>query len=197
VITITWETILISYLILQPVVITAIGQMIISRKNWLPKLAIPIDFNRQLKGKPIFGNSKTWRGIIWMFSSTALISMIFYPAINYLSPSLCLIGCTPVNGLIVGMFIGLGYSLGELPNSFIKRQLGVDTNNLPSTRIGLILMIIGDHIDSSLGGLLLLYIVGYARDRTDIIITAFFIGVILHFIVNLCLWKTDKKALWT
>ena len=70
----------------------------------------PIDFNKKLGGKPIFGKHKTWRGLIGGllsgFLMAGLESLIFPPM------------------LFIGIASVFGTHFGDLVGSFIKRRLG-------------------------------------------------------------------------
>mgnify|MGYP001823211097 FL=1 len=71
------------------------------------RLSMPIDGGRSLPdGRPVFGASKTWRG---MFCSVLLSALG---------------GAWLLHSMTLGMLIGLGAMAGDLLSSFIKRRLG-------------------------------------------------------------------------
>jgi CDP-2,3-bis-(O-geranylgeranyl)-sn-glycerol synthase len=86
-------------------------------------LARPVDGGRTWRGAPLFGASKTWRGIAAVCGGTALAYAIRAPlwrpplAAASLSqwPSACVFGAA----------LGGAAMLAELPNSFVKRRLRV------------------------------------------------------------------------
>ena len=66
-----------------------------------------VDFGHKLPdNKPIFGDSKTWRGVIAACIATAAAAWLF--------------GYSPQTGLLVAVYA----VLGDLTSSFIKRRLG-------------------------------------------------------------------------
>lgn len=74
-------------------------------KNWPSQ---PLDRNLQLPdGQPLFGPSKTARGIILTIATTALIAPFFQLS------------------LITGALVGFWAMVGDLLSSFIKRRLSL------------------------------------------------------------------------
>src|SRR5581483_10209 len=60
--------------------------------------------------------------------ATAVVGCIFGGLIERVLPLprwVCVIDYRDIDALIVGSLMGLGAMLGELPNSFVKRQLGI------------------------------------------------------------------------
>jgi CDP-2,3-bis-(O-geranylgeranyl)-sn-glycerol synthase len=91
--------------------------------GWLRFAARPIDHGIQLRGRPLFGANKTCRGVL----AVALGSALGY-ALQGLTPALQpqVWHGLPLAGLAaLGFAIGAAAMLGELPNSFLKRQLGI------------------------------------------------------------------------
>jgi len=78
---------------------------------------------------------------------------------------------------LIGTLLGLGFVLGELPNSFIKRQLGV----APGAHGG-VLAALGDQLDSVIGALLTLSLIWVPPLRVWVIGMA--LGAGLHAAVN-------------
>ncbi|MBL1432050.1 MAG: CDP-archaeol synthase [Gammaproteobacteria bacterium] len=89
------------------------GAPIVARKL-LPDIgACPLDMgSRFIDGKPLFGSSKTVRGIIASLFFTAALA--------------------PVFGLPVstGITLALGAMLGDLLSSFIKRRLNIESSEM-------------------------------------------------------------------
>ena len=89
------------------------------------KLNYPLDFGIKLRGKRLFGDNKTIRGLIFM----PLLTMIFGGFIYFLLKGFVNQKISTINAVAYYFFVGLAYSLGELPNSFIKRQLSISPGN--------------------------------------------------------------------
>jgi hypothetical protein len=106
-----------------PVLGAPLAHAPVLRFNLLPRLARPIDGGWTFRGRRILGDNKTWRGAAVMFtgvlsSTVALDRFRWYrdrlPAeIRDVSPA------------VTGSLLGASVVLGELPNSFLKRQLDI------------------------------------------------------------------------
>src|SRR4026209_2443864 len=81
------------------------------RSSWSHRLAIPLDFGRKLRGRRIFGSNKMLRGVVMIVPGSG---------VSFLLLSTLLRGPWPLSSLqyaALGTFAGLGFMLGELPNS--------------------------------------------------------------------------------
>ncbi|WLI75809.1 CDP-archaeol synthase [Kosakonia sp. H02] len=117
------------WLLLLPVFIAGCFHMLVVSRGWLPWLAVPLSTR-------LFGGNKTWRG----FAVVPLVSALVAP--------LCL-GGEIKNALLLGVVTGLGYMLGELPNSMLKRWLKISPGQLPPRHRGVFIFL--DQADSALG----------------------------------------------
>lgn len=72
----------------------------------------PIDFNKKLFGKKIFGEHKTWRGF---FGGLAAGTLIAYIESLFIGEKF----------LYIGFALAAGALLGDLFGSFVKRRLGI------------------------------------------------------------------------
>jgi len=89
--------------------------------KWLPILKTPVDFNKKFRKKPVFGKNKTWRGL---FCGTLVAILIVYLQ-KLLYPymqSYSLVDYTAINVFLLGFLLGFGALLGDLIESFVKRQ---------------------------------------------------------------------------
>lgn len=121
-----------------PIVIGGVLHMMIVTRDWLPALKKPICAKW-------FGANKTWRGVILM----PLLTM---------AGAACLIiperwlGDNAIFGnslLSAGLAAGFGYILAELPNSLVKRRLGIAPGEVPARHRQV--FVITDQIDSGIG----------------------------------------------
>src|SRR5438445_5057346 len=90
------------------------------------RFAIPLDGGRTFRGQRLFGANKTLRGFVIMVPATGVSFALLADVAGRLPSGLA--GPWPVPSAdyaLLGMWAGLGFMLGELPNSFVKRQLGV------------------------------------------------------------------------
>jgi hypothetical protein len=154
---------------------------LIIKNNLLPALAKPVDFNFKFAKRRLFGDSKTFRGFIVM----ALLTGFFMWLLN-----ICFGIPLKFNSFFSGMLLGLGYSLGELPNSFFKRSLGIKESAPTPGFSGLLLHAL-DQTDSVIGALVFLLII--YSPTLNLIIVLFLIGTILHILVDTSLYLFGYK----
>ena len=110
-----------------PVLVAGLGQVLVLKAGLLPGLAVPLDRGVHWGGKPLLGPRKTWRGVIIMTTLSALVARAQAKAARR---SKRLRAIAPfdydrINPWLVGVALGLGYCLAELPNSFVKRRLDI------------------------------------------------------------------------
>jgi hypothetical protein len=110
-----------------PVLIAGFGQVLVLKTGLLPGLAVPLDRRVHWRGKPLLGPRKTWRGVIIMTTLSALVAGAQAQAAGR---SKRLRAVAPfdydrINPGLLGVALGLGYCLAELPNSFVKRRLDI------------------------------------------------------------------------
>ncbi|MCR5616712.1 MAG: CDP-archaeol synthase [Clostridiales bacterium] len=123
--------ILMMYITLVPAILAGIVVMIWCKLPVLKALSKPVDFGRNFAdGKRIFGDNKTWKGIL----GYVLFNMIFSVLWGLVLGNGTLRDLdffyqqhdnTFLYNLLTGFLLGLGYSLFELPNSFLKRRIDV------------------------------------------------------------------------
>jgi hypothetical protein len=109
-----------------PLFVVAIAQGLCIKYDLLPWLKKPLDLGLTFRRKRVFGDHKTWRGFVinilcctlGTLTQTWLLRDFFplpwLPLLNY-----------GEWGWLLGLLLGMGMTAGELPNSFIKRQLGI------------------------------------------------------------------------
>ena len=157
-----------------PVVAAALVHLFVLRMRWLEPLRVPLDGGATFRGRRIFGDNKTVRGAVVMI----VVSMAVMTLQGvYRLPSLEYFDYGAANLALTGMLLGAGFVVGELPNSFLKRQLGV----APGAHGGVWHAVL-DQIDSIVGALLLLALVWVAPWQVWVI--GFLLGTGLHMAVN-------------
>jgi hypothetical protein len=120
-----------------PLIISNTIHMIAIRKGWLEGLNRPISTR-------LFGANKTWRGFVLLPLLNAAAVVLF----SYDSP-------VPAS-LLLGAMLGIVYLLFELPNSFLKRRIGIAPGEQSSQYRTLFLLL--DKTDSALGVSLAYYL---------------------------------------
>src|SRR6266536_5158382 len=124
------------------------------------RFAIPLDAGRTVHGRRLFGANKTIRGFLMMVPATGWCFAVLAGLLARLPSGLAgLWPLSPGTYAFVGLWAGLGFMAGELPNSFIKRQLDVAPGQPAGGRCLRPLFFLVDRLDSTLGMLLALAIV--------------------------------------
>lgn len=123
-----------------PVIIGGVLHMIIVTHNILPQLTIPIH-------KHWFGANKTWRGMLAVPSLTAFGAFCLWP-IEWLLAEHAVFP-HGLGLLLAGLIAGTGYVLAELPNSYMKRRLGIAAGATPDKNRWFFTAL--DQIDSGIG----------------------------------------------
>ncbi|HUL42522.1 MAG TPA: CDP-archaeol synthase [Burkholderiales bacterium] len=141
-----------------PVVLGGAVHIAIIKLNWFPGLAqIPLDFNATLRGKRVFGANKTLRGVIIMTFATTVFTLI-QAYVSRRFSWLLLIDYQQINPVQWGMLMGIGYLLGELPNSFAKRQLDIPPGETAPGSLRFVFWAF-DQLDSLLGVLAMICLI--------------------------------------
>lgn len=133
-------------LVFLPVLGAAITHAPVLKWNLFPGLARPLDCGATVRGRRLFGDNKTFRGAIAMFVGTAAAALLLasWPAYWSALPSeIRAAGAVPF-----ALLIGVGTPLSELPNSFLKRQLGIVPGTRQRTVVGALISLLdqGDFV---------------------------------------------------
>ena len=110
-----------------PILIAGLVHVAVITLDLAPQLARPIDAGRRWRGRPVLGSNKTWRGFVVMPMATAITVASQQALVTRTRHSAALVplrrGAPPP--WIVGAICGAAYVVAELPNSFVKRRLGI------------------------------------------------------------------------
>ncbi len=154
------------------------------------KLSYPLDLTFKYRGKRIFGKNKTIRGPIIMAFFTGLYGFLLTHIFKLFkldfNPHLSRVSIFSYYSLV-----GLLYSLGELPNSFIKRQLDIPPGEVSGKRIARGLFGILDTTDSLIAcGIVYYYLFKFPL---TIILKAIIIGSFIHLLTDQLMVKLSLK----
>lgn len=108
-------------LIIIPILLAGLTFIFYLKWNIFPFLNIPLDMGIRINGKRVFGENKTLKGPLFMSIFTVIYGFIIFGIVQY-KQTMYIDQLYLIKALLI---IGASYSLGELPNSFIKRQLGI------------------------------------------------------------------------
>ena len=117
--------------------------MLFVKKDWLAFLSIPISTK-------IFGQNKTIRGFIVLPVFGGFWAFVFSFALGPFVDSYAV-------DASIGVGLGVVYLLSELPNSFIKRRLGIANGQRSEKHKWL--QMLADKMDSLIGMILFYYFV--------------------------------------
>lgn len=134
------ELLLTAFYLHIPIVIGGVLHMVIVSRQLWPQLATPIY-------TPWFGANKTWRGMIAVPVLTVIGAACLWPVHRYFE--LNILGDSFCSIVLAGLLAGIGYVVAELPNSFIKRKLGIGAGQVPER--GKYMVILADQLDSGIG----------------------------------------------
>ena len=167
--------------LIAPLLVAGIVHGPVIKRNLLAPLARPLDFGRTFRGERIFGANKTWRGVLLM--STVSVLVVLGQSGLYVLPvfrSISVVDYSRVSSVALGLALGLGYSLAELPNSFAKRRLGIPPGGVSRRRaLG---QYVADQADSAVGGTLALAVFLWGSWGTLLLVFA--VGFSLHVVMD-------------
>lgn len=167
--------------LIAPLLIAGVVHAPVIKRNLLASLARPLDFGATFRGTRVFGANKTWRGVLLM--STVSVVVVFAQSELYAVEPLreiSVLDYSQVSWVALGLALGLSYSLAELPNSFVKRRLGIPPGGVSRGRaIGQYVI---DQADSAIGGTLVLALFLWGDWAALAIV--FVVGFSLHVIMD-------------
>ena len=166
----------------SPLLLVAFAQGLCIKYDWLNRLKRPLDLGLSFRGKRIFGDHKTWRGL--------MINLVFCTMGTMIQVLLQNWGCLPQwlflldyseNGYLIGILLGLGMTVGELPNSFLKRQLEIPPGKSKKGLLG-ITFFLYDQVDLTIGIWVFLFFL--IRPSLKLILWSLLLTLILHVAVS-------------
>src|SRR5512135_2326222 len=119
------EFLKVSYL-LSPLLLGLALHGLCIKFGWLRWLARPIDAGLRLRGARLFGDNKTYRGVAAVALGTAG-GVALQVLLHRLGVARHLAMLDYSRPAVIGLGLGLGAAamLSELPNSLLKRQVGI------------------------------------------------------------------------
>jgi hypothetical protein len=155
------------------------------------RFAIPLDCGRTLRGHRVLGDNKTLRGFVVMVPAAALAFSLLALAVG--SPeSIGLWRLSTIDYAGLGACAGLGFMAGELPNSFVKRQFGIEPGAAASSRWGAAVQFAADRLDSGIGMLLAVSSIAPTPALTWVIVLA--VGPAFHLLFSVVMFHLRLKA---
>jgi CDP-2,3-bis-(O-geranylgeranyl)-sn-glycerol synthase len=171
---------------LLPAYLANMAPVFAQRLQWFSTLAVPIDGNKMLFGKPILGKGKTWRGLIVgtvIATATVIVQTILQDA--NMVEHIRLIDYSTVNPLYFGILAGVGALGGDIVKSFVKRRVNIASGNAWP---------VFDQLDFVIGFFVLTLLV--VPWNQNIVWTAIIITLAGHPISNIIGYSLHIKKVW-
>ena len=184
------------YVTMMPLILGGILNMIFTKTSVYKKFKSPIDNGLLLSdGKRLFGDNKTWIGfcsmvILCIVSQIVWGFMCKIGSLNNLNDLYKVYDNTVVFNCLSGFLIGFVYMVCELPNSFVKRRLNIDSGKTDKGLKGSIFFVI-DQIDSLLGVFALFCL--FTENGLEVFFSYLFVGALTHIVINLVLYSLKVR----
>ena len=168
-----------------PVILGGLVHVAVIRLDLLPGLArVPLDGGLTFRGRRLLGDHKTVRGAVTMIGATTLFVELQAALVARHGWS---VGVPP---LLWGLVLGGGYIVGELPNSFVKRQLDVAPGERPTGALAPVFRLC-DELDSLAGVLVCMSAVWMPSLRFALVLAG--VTVVAHPAVGLLMVALGLK----
>jgi len=166
----------------SPLLLAAIAHGLCIRFDWLSRLRKPLDLGQSLRGKRIFGDHKTLRAPVLYVSFCTLGTMVqtWLQSKDYLPVWLLLVDYEEYSYL-VGILLGLGMAVGELPNSFLKRQMDIAPGKRRGGLLGIAFFLF-DQVDLAIGIWVFLFLL--ISPSWLLVAWSFLLTIVLHIAVS-------------
>jgi hypothetical protein len=166
----------------SPLFLVAIAHGFCMKYDWLSWLKRPLDLGGRFRGRRIFGDQKTWRGltISVVFCTLGTLIQAWLQGKGYLPPWILLLDYRK-HRYIAGILLGLGMTVGELPNSFIKRQLDIPPGMRKEGLVGIAFFLF-DQVDLTMGIWIFLFFL--VRPSLLMVSWSFLLTFVLHVAIS-------------
>lgn len=161
-----------------PLIFAGVLHMVVVKLDALSYLKIPLH-------ETWFGLNKTWRGILVMLAASIVGVRVAQQGGVYWETDLLQFH----SSWWLGLALGLGYVLPELPNSYMKRRLGVKPGELSQRSPWLFALI--DQADSVIGCVLVYALCGVGNPV--LWFTLIGLGTGIHLLLNFLLWAVGVR----
>lgn len=161
-----------------------LGSPIARRMSW------PLDGGAMWRGRRLLGDHKTVRGFVVMVPATAIAFGVLGGL--FANGALDIWPLPPVAYVWLGAWAGVGFMLGELPNSFLKRRLAIPPGQSASGAISRPIFAVVDRLDSPVGLLLALALVVPVPWQTWLYVLG--VGSLVHGLFSVLVFHLGGKT---
>lgn len=175
----------------SPLLVAAAASAVVLRLDLLPSLRRPIDGGLSFRGRRVFGDNKTWRIVVVAIVASIATVAAQRTILGDAAGSLAVIDYARANPLWLGAAMGAGAMIGELPNSFVKRRLGI-APGASARGLRRVAFYIWDQVDLLTGAwpMILPWVIPDAL----LVATSFAVALALHPIVALIGYVVGARA---
>ena len=172
-----------------PLLLPGIALIVTLKLKLFTILDIPLDLGLSVNNKRLFGENKTLKGAVVMLSIAVLSSYALYFGYksgysSYISP---VFSNSPV---YIGVIYSFSYILGELVNSFIKRQMNILAGRTTHTKF----KSLQTFFDLSDGIIVVVFaLLVFTSASVTQVLTAGIIGIFLHYCTDLFMKRLRLK----
>ena len=159
-------------IVILPLLLSNVIHIIAVKQNLLSGFAQPISVK-------LFGKNKTWRAFLML----PFLNALFLWGVNAIG------GFELSNSLLLGFILGLTYLIFELPNSLIKRRLGINPGSKGQRYSFLVTLM--DKMDSVFGVTLVYFLMGYLPFISAVYL--FLLAFFTHFLISYLLVQLRIK----
>jgi len=160
-------------IVLVPLVLTSTLHMLVVKFKLFSPLKIPIH-------RHWFGENKTWRGVVFVPIANGIILFLLDSIFELNVP----------NAFWLGLILGISYLLFELPNSYLKRRMGISAGG--SSQQYKYLFYVLDKTDSSFGVTLTYFLI--TGITLKMAFALFITNSLIHTLVAITLYKLKIKS---
>ena len=171
----------VAYLLLPLIGSVSCAAIVLAFDLW-PWLKRPLDGGATFRDRRVFGDNKTWRGVAsaWV-GCVATVALQKY-VIADRAGDLAVIDYGSASAVALGTAFAVGAVVGELPNSFVKRQIGIAPGGRP-TGLFVPIFYTWDQIDALFAAWPLLLF--WVRPSAALLLASFVVVFVAHQIVSL------------
>jgi hypothetical protein len=161
-----------------PILLSGLVHLVVLKRDLLPALRrAPIDFGATFRDRRLFGANKTWRGALVMIGGTAAFSALLAQLNAAVLHWPVAVDYAALHPWAWGTLLGTGYILGELPNSFIKRQLDIAPGAMGQGLRGRFFWVV-DQLDSLVG--IFLCVLPVWQPSAGVVAASVFVMLVVH-----------------
>jgi CDP-diglyceride synthetase len=158
------------------------------------RFAIALDGGLTFQGRRLLGDHKTVRGFVVMVPATGAMFVLLALLLKTSSPAMAdrIWQLSVGQYFLLGLGAGLGFMLGELPNSFLKRRLKIPPGGVPGNATAKVAFFLLDRVDSIVGMLVAVSLL--VPTAWSVWVWVLLIGPAIHWSFSLLFYFLGMKA---